>query len=369
MLMALAAILYTVFFLPVFARAIPLDPEDRGMLRVINHIHTQQDSDYVRNPDPEHSERSYSAEGIGRLINKALGVQADVMIITDHNTTAHCEDPVFKNFRDPRLLLICGSEWTSKHGPHINIFWPKGVPVGTRFVPLNADEAASEDEITCLIRQVHSLGGYASINHPGFKMYQVSGTLGADFVEGLVPLYNNPFGVLKWWDEKILLQKMPIPGVAASDYHVGSRERAPFEEPMSLLAAAEKTPQAILEAMSAGKAIMINRWDQRARVQAELGSTNFVDHDGTFSALPGETFHIRKKGALLSLKIKTTRALGSKLLVSLNGQTIFSGKIRRGFEDLTLSILPPDRFSFVRAELRNTGDEPVVVLNPIYIEP
>jgi len=53
----------------------------------------------------------------------------------------------------------------------------------------------------------------------------------------------------------------------------------------------------------------------------------------------------------------------------MNGGTVFSGKIHSGFENINLSILPPSRFSLVQAELRNTDDEPVVVLNPINIEP
>lgn len=346
--------LFTILFFATNAFAWPSD----SYLRVINHLHTQNDSEYIQTPDPKHPENSYSAAGIRFLVNLARQQDVDVLMITEHNTFAHCFDPVFQQSY-PDVTLICGSEWTSSKGFHLNIYFEKLPPPGFQLVPKNPKKAATEAEVAQVVKQVHAMGGVVSLNHPGMPFYQPSNSLGVDFVEALVPLYSRPSAVLDWWTKEINRSKKPLPGMSCSDYHVGGKERERFDAPVALVPA-ERNLKSVLGGILAGKAIMLDSWEQPMRLFATLATRN----GGVY---PGETFRAISSKELTRLDVETSKAVGATLLVTMNGHILYDRKITYDGQKVSLQVLPPTSFNFIRAELRGAMGIPAVVLNPIYI--
>lgn len=228
----------------------------------------------------------------------------DGLAISDHNTLRQTQDPAF---RDERLALIPAVEWTNPRGPHAGLHGISGVrPVDPTLKAPDLFQAARERGATVVI------------NHPGEPHYSwiEDDVSGAHAIE----VWNFVWGFLPGWSLRARLRPIPpdrkrhgfrytmlslhamfwdknaaglafwqqalesghrLAPVAGSDFHSKPQK---LESPCTLVWSADPSPDAMLAALRAGRAILSTSPDgARALLEAD------ADGDGVFEALPGDT--------------------------------------------------------------------------------
>lgn len=262
-----------------------------------------------------HSRYSDGNRTVADLVAMARAGGLDGLAISDHNTLRQTQDP---NFGDDRLVLIPAMEWTNPRGPHAGLHGISGLrPVDPTL------------KAPALFQQARERGATVVINHPGEPHYSwteddVSGAHGVEvwnFVWGLrrglsmrarlrpVPAHHKRYGFkysimalhAMFWDKNAaglafwqhaLESGHKLAPVAGSDFH--SRPQK-LESPCTLVWADSPTPDALLDALRAGRAIL-STGPAGARALLEADG----DGDGAFEALPGDRV---PPGSLIRLRV------------------------------------------------------------------
>lgn len=334
-------------------------------LLVGEHYHTTTDVDYSKDPNEHLPIDSYDPAGIIQLLDRGEKAGLDAMIVTEHNSVATCFDPIFRD-RSNRVALICGEEWTTHKSLHIGIFNPPIASPAEGYLPSETREvmplAQAESEARKLVQDVHRAArareqrSLVVVNHPGFKMYRPSDSLGADAVEAIVPDYEAPSRGRFWWLTQLAAGHRMV-ALGGSDYHAckgwscikrGDFFRTFFDEPLNLVFAPSSQPADVLEAIARGRVVAISSSKYK-----DVRIETWVDgRDGQGRYAMGDVIAGVQAGEAVRMGVRIAHAEGLYAVVYGIGAAV------PGPESGALRRLP---FRVVRDKLLETGDFAAVV--------
>ena len=271
----------------------PLQAREGVWIKGDWHLHSRHSTDSSNNP-------------IGKIIGFAESQGFDYLAITDHDVhvmgavASHTwADP---ELRSDNLLLFHGAELTANRG-HINIL--STGPYDHQRVFDHRDDRDSN-----LLALKRELGVHFSANHPSTKNHYGFSFDLADSVEiwnGSVWPKNVP-GV-RIWDDMLKSGRM-LGGRGGSDAHHGVPDAPELTTPHSIEATAnyvgtpttwvyarERTKQAVLEAMAAGRAsVSANPFNPRVELVAD------PDGDGVMDMMMGD--NVKPTGAPVTFEVR-----------------------------------------------------------------
>lgn len=269
---------------PPDAPSVPVDDTLDGVwLGVDLHLHSDHSLDALDNPIPA-------------LLDEARARGLDAFVLTDHDNHV---DGAITTWSDPDLvvddlLMLYGVEFTAAKG-HANLFstapWDH-----LRIYALRDGEGAP------LVEAAHAQGVHVSPNHPlNSDPWEYGFDLDIDSLEvwnALFPFPTNNTPSLALWDS-LIAQGRRLPGRGGSDCHHQTGIEAigiNVGNPTTWLVAAERSPQAVLDALAAGRASV-----SYAPTAERLLWRADADGDGAFEAIMGD--RIPADGAPVTLRL------------------------------------------------------------------
>ena len=327
-----------------------------------------------------HSDGSCTSQGDQRVpcplfltVQAAAKQGLDFIAITDHNTVSQANamrelQPYFDH-----LLLIPGREITTFSG-HANLFGTLA-PVDFRI------DGRQVKDWNALLRQIAPLHGVLSINHairpsgevcmgcgwtaqPPIDMTQVQAIEIVNGDDAGTPLSGVPF-----WEQQ-LAKGLRITGIGGSDNHNATMAVAlpfgpsPIGKPTTVVHADDLSMQAILAGIRAGH-VFVDVEGSRDRL-LELSASSGEQH-----ASMGDEIHAAA-GERIHFEAHVAHVAGAKLHVLLDGKpfapvaiaSIGSIDQRTAF-DWTSDGKP----HWLRAEVRAADGRPLLIGNPLYLNP
>jgi hypothetical protein len=303
-------------------------------------------------------------------VQNAASRGLDFVAITDHNSLSHYQamrelQPYFDH-----LLLIPGREMTTFWG-HFNIF---GV---TDYIDYRAVAHDGRD-VNGILRDVHSKGGIASVNHadsPGGEICMgCAWEPPTDVDMGLftgIEVINGGRIMLSsadFWDKQ-LGKGLKLTAIGGSDNHNGPSQPgtpAAIGWPTTVVEATELSVPAILEGIRNGRVFIDLTASHDRRIDIEAANqTHQAGHaaqmGGTLEAVAGDS---------ISFKIPVASCPRSKIHLFLDG--VESASLpplatTTGNETLAFQWTSDGDRHWLRAELRDSNGSLVLVSNPIYI--
>lgn len=193
-----------------------------------------------------HSLHSDGARSLWQIAEEGVSSGLDFLCVTDHNTTSH-HRWLPEVGAEHGITLVAGQEITTHRG-HANAFGDIG------FVDFRQD-------VDQWAQTVLARGGLLSINHPvsGDCSWLEDVPAGVGGVEILhSDLYRDPRSTAAFaWTGRVLaarrtLGRPPLSMLAGADFHAPDTPVRPGT-PTTWVCAEDDTPDAILEAMAAGR--------------------------------------------------------------------------------------------------------------------
>jgi hypothetical protein len=290
-------------------------------LLVGEHYHTNTDVAFSQDPRNHPPRDSYSTDGIRMLLERGAKGGLAAMIVTEHNSVATCFDSLFED-KTYKVTLICGEEWTTHKSLHLGLLNPPVSAATESYFPTDPEKVRDplevESEARGMIRDLHQSAAKRGqdslvvVNHPGFKMYQASDSLGADAAEALVPDYEDAPKSRLWWLKRLATGQRMI-ALGGSDYHActgwdcikrGDVFRGLFNEPVNLVYADSAAPQDVMSALARGRVVALSSLkhkDVRIEIFAAAGNHEY----GMGETVPG-----LKSGDTLSFRARIQNAEG-----------------------------------------------------------
>ena len=234
-----------------------------------------------------HAHSTYS-DGDSPVAQVLAGVTEkglEFFALTDHDTymdgkPKHWDDPAYAS---GIVTLLYGSEWTTPKG-HANIWAPAKIAYDKLWTAnQNQDPAAA-------IAEAHSRGALFSINHPVSLLnnWEYASFEGADSLEVWNATYRLPnlngWAIHGLWD-RLLQSRLRLAAVGGSDTHQLTGPESLVHglgDPTTWVYAAEKTAEAILGGIKAGRTSV-----SYAPNGPRLDFRADADGDGKFEALIG----------------------------------------------------------------------------------
>jgi len=199
-----------------------------------------------------HTVHSDGRHTVAELAEKAEALGLDFVCVTDHNTTSAIAD-----FVDGPVTLIPGEELTSFFG-HFCLY---GISEAVDWHDSRGNVTLEEG-----IRRARARGALAGLAHPNAIGRPVcvgcryAGTVPDDCFD-LVELWSGPWAhyfpsivkSIALWDE-LWDRGLNVVGVAGRDWHhSGQEDTGKLRFPVTAVLCTERTPEAILESILAGK--------------------------------------------------------------------------------------------------------------------
>jgi hypothetical protein len=296
----------------------------------------------------------------------------DFIAITDHNTVSHANamrelQPYFD-----QLLLIPGREITTFTG-HANLFGttaPVDFRVGSKEVP----------DWNALLRAIAPLHGVISINHAVRPSGEVCMGCGwtakppADMslVQAVEAVNGSDAGTaisgIPYWESQ-LARGYRLTAIGGSDNHEAFQNEArigtnPTGVPATVVYAKELSMPAILDGIRAGH-VFIDTEGSRDRLLELTGDA------GGAKAIMGDALHV-PAGASASFDVHVARAKGATLAVLLDGKPFApAAEARIDGDDMRRAFTwkSDGKPHWLRAEVRDAAGKPLLVGNPVYLNP
>jgi hypothetical protein len=299
-------------------------------------------------------------------VQAALDRGLDFIALSDHNTISQFNDirelqPYFDH-----LLLMPAREITTFEG-HANLFGvvqPVDFRVGTSAAP----------DWNSLLRNVATLHGIISINHPirpddercmgcgwasakPIDMHLVQAIEAVNGSDAILPILS---GVPFWEDQ--LDKGFHLTGVGGSDNHDAKQGTPLPGTPTTVVHASELSMPAILDGIRAGH-VFIDVQGTRDRMlvmTAHLGDRN-AEMGDSLPASAGAVVHVALDVAALS---------GDHVEIILDGKPLQPGAdlgIHSAKQTVSFDWTSDGKPHWIRANVRGTGGELLMVGNPIYI--
>lgn len=296
----------------------------------------------------------------------------DFIAITDHNTVSQANamrelQPYFDH-----LLLIPGREITTFSG-HANLFGTTA-PVDFRI------DGRQVKDWNGLLRQVAPLQGLLSINHPVRPSGEIcmgcgwTATPPIDLarVQAIEIVNDSDAGTVlsgvPFWDQQ-LAKGYRLTGIGGSDNHDASLTVARpgasrVGRPATVVHATELSMPAVLTGIRAGH-VFVDVEGSRDRL-LELEARGGNQH-----AMMGDALHAAA-GERVHFEVHAVGVGGKRLVVLLDGKpftpavdaAIGSADQRIGFDWTS-----DGRMHWLRAEVRDDAGQPLLLGNPVYLNP
>lgn len=298
----------------------------------------------------------------------AVAQGLDFIAITDHNTTSHYEamrelQPYFD-----RLLLIPGREITTFWG-HFNVF---GITqhVDYRVVPGGRD-------VNSILREVRAMGGIASINHADSPTGEIcmgcgwtpTSPIDVNLFSGVEVINSGTLSSVDFWDRN-LAAGVRLTAIGGSDNHNALEkpgQRGSIGWPTTVVEASELSVAAILDGIRHGRAFVDltashdKIIDIEARAAASPDTASPVQMGGTLEA---------GSGASISFRVHLVACLGATVHLFVDGkETLQPLKANSSDETLPFQWTSDGHHHWLRAEVRDSSGNLMLISNPIYIDP
>lgn len=302
-----------------------------------------------------HGDGSWSVKGI---LDSATSNQLDFVALTEHNTFAHHLeiDAYAKNY--PNLLILRGEEVTT-YGGHINIWGlPSGKWVDFRVLP-NLESSARQ-----IANEAHQLGAIASINHPTMKCGGCNWTYDSNW-ETLdsVEIWNATWDkddeeALRIWDG--FLQKgRYITAVGSTDSHQPPYEPSTYPtnltigNPTVFVSAKKLDQNNLFKGIKNGRVFVTERSQYTIKFTANKKYT--IGDKIKFP--PNKNINLE----ILANGFPST----SNIFLIADGKILYQWK-SIGEEFFRKSLIVPNKYSYIRIEVRNDDRKMLGFTNPIY---
>jgi hypothetical protein len=346
------------------------------------HCHTVLSHDVWSGPgDDNTSEDEFytlgwtAVEQIAIAESRAL----DFLAVTDHDRVDALHLP---EYTSSRLVLVPGYEH-SLRGGHAGVFVPDRKLL--QDIIRDTDGSKSFDDDDALLRFLHGVderSGLAVLNHPFYGNrdagealawgYGVAPSLGFDAVEvwniGWLARHDTiPFAdsdnylSLPWW-EKEFVSRREAAAVGGSDNHWRSTTAVQgVGQPTTWVFAADRSAQAILDGVRAGRTFIA------AEPPSMAGATLFLEarenwNNGREAMVGGE---VRAEGPL-DVTVRVENGAGSILRVVSTGTTVGEEPVLAPSSDHNFKLVLPES-GWLRAELyQERGYWMTALTSPIY---
>ena len=304
-------------------------------------------------------------------IEAALQRGLDFIALSDHNSVSQANDMRELQPYFDRLLLIPAREITTFYG-HANLFGtdePVDFRVGSATVP----------DWNALLREVAKLHGLISINHPirpddetcmgcGWapaKPVDIHGVQAIEAVNGIDAMLPDT-GIPFW--QKLLDQGYRLTGVGGSDNHDAKQSLTVLGgglvgTPTTVVHARELSMPAIMAGIRAGH-VFIDVQGTRDRM------LDLTAQAGQQSAEMGDALTV-PAGAQVRFTVKATTPEGAKVEIIVDGKPWQPGVDLsvHGSLDRPFDWTSDGQRHWIRANVRGTAGELLLVGNPIYLNP
>lgn len=251
-----------------------------------------------------HSTHSDGDSPVREVIATAESIGLDFFVLTDHDgdmggSPSQWDDP---EYRSSATILLYGAEWTTGLG-HANVWALEPFDYTDLWIAnRNRDARAAIDA-------AHDQGALFSISHPSAFLccpWEYEDDEGVDAIEVWNATYLTPnFNYLstsEFWEERLLAGRR-VTGLGGSDTHELKGFQSLFlrlAEPTTWVFAAERSPDALLEAIRKGRvSVSFEPSGPRLELQADL------DRDGVFDVMMGDNVLLEEPMQIL-LRIRTT---------------------------------------------------------------
>lgn len=298
----------------------------------------------------------------------------DFIAITDHNATSHYEamrelQPYFD-----RLLLIPGREITTFWG-HFNVF---GV---TQSIDYRVVADGSRD-VNAVLRDVHALGGIASINHadaPGGEIcmgcaWEPKTNIDMSLFTGVEVI--NGGGIFlsstDFWDRE-LAKGLQLTAVGGSDNHHSSEPAGTSGAigwPETVVEANNLSVPSILEGIRRGRAFIDLTASQDKVIDLAARDTAAAGGSDRDHWTPMGSVLDARAGDSLEIRVTLAACPRSSVHIFLDGRetpALASLSSTLGTEVLSFRWSSEAGSHWLRAEVRDANGSLMLVSNPIYI--
>jgi hypothetical protein len=190
-----------------------------------------------------HTTRSDGVLSPQAVIDKYAGLGYDFLAISDHDIFTSAEDHARLDTRG--LTLLPANEITAD-GPHV--------------LHIGGQSRVARMDRREVLRSIGVDGGFAIVNHPNWHadfnhcsietLRSWDGYLGLEIYNGVIGrLEGSPYATNKW--DMLLTDGRPVWGFANDDSH--DPTAGDYGQGWNVLYAMERTPEAILEALTRGR--------------------------------------------------------------------------------------------------------------------
>jgi hypothetical protein len=317
----------------------------------------------------------------GEQIRNAETRELDFLAITDHNRTDALRLP---EYRSDKLVLLPAYEH-SLSGGHSGVFVPDKAALADIVREAGGDTAFAGDAgARHFLHSVHRMGGIAVLNHPFYG----NPDQGVELAWGYGPEVSSRFDAvevwnigwparhdttsiadsdnylsLPWWENQIVPRRH-IPALGGSDNHYRSTVAVQgVGQPTTWVYAGERTPEAILEGVRAGRTVITDEPPGLGGPTLHLAAS-----ESWPGGRPEQTIgdEVAAEGPL-DVFVQARNSVGSRLRIVASGKVVAEDLVAspvysRHFPDIVLA-----EESWVRAELFvSAGYFMTALTSPIY---
>ena len=297
-------------------------------------------------------------------VDAAARRSLDFIAITDHNTTSQYNDERELQPYFDKMLLIPGRELTTFNG-HTNMFGT------TQFIDYRVGTPQVPD-VNAMFRSARSLGAIVSINHPESPTGEICMGCGwtpetpvdMNLVTSIEVVNGDGHPATRFWDQQ-LRQGYRLTAIGGSDNH---RAALPLAQPGSIgwpttvVYAPTLSTDGILDGVRSGR-VFIDLTGSSNRLLEMQAS------EGSSTASMGGDIDQRVGGPVaVELHVVGCEAAAVHVLVDgepspdLPAQQISTSDVK-----LHATWRADGRRHYLRAEVRDADDRPLLLGNPIYI--
>ncbi|MBN2361077.1 MAG: hypothetical protein JXR83_16600 [Deltaproteobacteria bacterium] len=312
-------------------------------------------------PEPLCSDPECRARGLARAVRELAGRGVEAAIVPQSDAALLRQPEVAAALRGSGLILLNGRSWSTDHGVDLTLVEPSTAASA----PGAGSAPAVVEDWRARLERVRAAGGVAILHRPCQQRAAVARLLAepgaaelltAVEVEG-TPIVDPACDRRQWhgW----LRQGQRWLGLARGSELLGGSDARAF----NLVAVDERTPEALLRALAAGRSQLV--YQARHRPRIEIGLT--TDGDGQLEALSGRQ-PVVVAGESVVVQLRAVGGRGGELLLYTE---VADGPIERLGVDSSDAIaslwypVPEGRVGFLRAELYRGGDV-VAAANPIF---
>jgi hypothetical protein len=308
----------------------------------------------------------YASDGRGRetpvpLRDLALAAERrglDFLAVTDHNTISHWVDVDRTQAAAPGLLLLHGREITTPRG-HVNALGER------RFADFRLGPARP---MAALLAEIARDGAFRSINHPWLTSGDwcagcgwidrddatIAGADGVEVLNGSTPSAGGDLPGWRLWADW-LNRGWRLTAVGGSDVHDLEHGAAAIGAPSTVVWASELSEDAIVDGLRSGRVFVRVRPDPRLFIELTASTAATTATMGG-SIVPGRT----------TLCARIRGAAGMQCAWMRRG-TLLRSSVIHGSDCLRTIVVDTVAGDWFAAIIRS-GDAPVMITNPIYVE-